>query len=99
MAYLLPPFEADAFVSYSHGDPLGQGHMPLQQWTLALIQKVEREIQSSDPDFADVVLWRDDAIDPTRQLTPALRAKVAASGILIIVMSRHYLKSSWCGDE
>jgi len=99
MAYLAPHFEADVFVSYSQGDPRGQGNAPLKQWTLALIKKLEREIRSVDPDLADVVLWRDELIDPTLQLTLALRDKVSASCILLIVMSRYYLASSWCKDE
>ncbi len=99
MTYLAPYFEADAFVSYSHGDPLGQGDAPLKQWTLALIQKLEREIRSIDPEFANVTLWRDEHVDPTMHLTSALRGKVGASCILLIVMSRYYLASSWCKDE
>jgi hypothetical protein len=99
MAYLAPYFEADAFVSYSHGDPLGQGDAPLKQWTFTLIQKLEREIRSIDPEFAHVILWRDEHVDPTMHLTPALRGKVSASCILLIVMSRYYLASSWCKDE
>ena len=69
MAYLAPFFEADAFVSYSHGNPTGFcGDPPLKQWTLTLNQKVETEIRSLYPDFEDIVLWRDGQADPTLHL-------------------------------
>ena len=41
----------------------------------------------------------DPLIDPTAKLTEELRAKASASGVLMIVMSNRYLKSSWCKDE
>lgn len=100
MAYLSPDFQADAFVSYAHGDPRGDGDTPLKQWTLALIRRLEQEVRCVDPEFADVLLWRDEEhVDPLAHLKPALREKVTASGVFIIVMSRYYLASAWCGDE
>jgi hypothetical protein len=41
----------------------------------------------------------DPQIDPTKYLTPELKAKASACGVLMIVMSKRYLKSSWCQDE
>ena len=99
MAYLARDFKTDAFVSYSHGDPKGLGDAPLKQWTLALIQKLEKEIRSLYPDFAEIELWRDEQHDPTAKLTEALRDRVKHSCILIIVMSSYYLGSAWCKDE
>jgi hypothetical protein len=41
----------------------------------------------------------DPQIDPTAYLTPDLKAKASACGMLMIVMSKRYLTSSWCQDE
>ena len=41
----------------------------------------------------------DPEIDPTAYLTDDLREKASACGVLMIVMSKRYLKSSWCDDE
>ena len=38
-------------------------------------------------------------MDPTTNLTEETRATVSASGVLLIVMSKRYLGSSWCRDE
>jgi TIR domain len=100
MAYLAPHFDPDVFVSYSHGDSLGEGKSPLKEWTRALFREtLEREIQALHPEFRTLNVWMDDKIDPTALLTPELRSMVTASGVLMIVMSEHYLASSWCHDE
>ena len=41
----------------------------------------------------------DPEIDPTAKLTDELSKTVSTSGLLMIVMSKHYLESSWCRDE
>src|SRR5271168_2550563 len=99
MAYLAPHFDPDVFVSYSHGDPREKGGGPFKDWTDRLISKLERDIEALDPEFEKIGIWRDPQIDPTGHWSSQLRAKVAASGILIIVMSKRYLLSPWCGDE
>lgn len=99
MAYLAPYFDVDVFVSYSHGDPRGDGSSPLKRWTVSLIRELQDEIQAVDTEFDNLGIWIDEAIDPTAHLTLDLRNKVKASGILLIVMSPRYLQSSWCKDE
>jgi hypothetical protein len=99
MPFLAPQFEHDVFVSYSHGDPAGAGHSPLQQWTAHLVGALKADIRAIDPEFAHVDIWFDENIDPTVHLTPELKARVASSAILFVVMSRPYLASSWCKDE
>jgi len=100
MAYLAPHFDPDMFVSYSHGDSMGDGKSPLKEWTRALIREIlERDIQALHPEFKTLNVWMDDKIDPTAFLTAELRSTVGASGVLMIVMSEHYLESSWCHDE
>jgi TIR domain len=100
MAYLAPHFDPDVFISYSHGDAVGDGKSPLKEWTRALIREIlERDIQALHPEFKTLNVWMDDKIDPTAFLTAELRSTVGASGVLMIVMSEHYLESSWCHDE
>lgn len=99
MTYLTPHFDYDIFVSYSHGDPRGSGSSPLKDWTRGLIRKLETQILSLDTEFDDLKLWMDEQIDPTAHLTDELRSKVSSAGILMIVMSKRYLGSSWCKDE
>ena len=99
MAFLLPFFEYDVFVSYSHGVQSPSADAPLKEWTLDLIRKLESDIRAVDIEFDDLHIWRDEHIDPTIQLSDELRAKVKSSGILLIVMSPRYLASTWCQDE
>lgn len=99
MSYLTPHFDPDVFVSYSHGDPRGGGASDLKTWTHALLRKLENQILSLDTEFDDMLIWKDEQLDPTVHLTQDLRARVGASGILLIVMSKRYLASSWCRDE
>jgi TIR domain len=98
MPYLAPHFDPDVFVSYSHGDPR-DGRAPLRDWTQALIRRLNDRLRSLETEFDDLRIWMDPDIDPTVYLTPDLREKAGASGVLMIVMSKRYLKSSWCGDE
>ena len=99
MAFLLPYFEYDVFVSYSHGVQGGEGDAPLKDWTLELIRSLETDIRAVDTEFDDLRIWRDEQIDPTIHLSDELRGKVRNSGILMIVMSPRYLASTWCKDE
>jgi len=99
MSYLAPHFDPDVFVSYSHGDPRGRGASSLKDWTHALIERLEGQILSLDTEFDALNVWMDRQIDPTAHLTPELRGKVGTSGVLVIVMSKRYLASSWCRDE
>jgi hypothetical protein len=98
MSHLAPHFDPDVFVSYSHGDPIA-GEAPLRDWTRALIQRLRVGLHALKTEFDGLDIWMDPDIDPTAYLTPELKAKAAACGVLMIVMSERYLKSSWCGDE
>ena len=81
MGYLSPHFEHDVFVSFSHGDPLGKGKSPLKEWTFELLRELEDHILAIDPEFRDLVIWRDEKLDPTLLLTPELKAKVKSSAM------------------
>ncbi len=99
MAFLLPHYEYDVFVSYSHGRREANGGAPLKDWTLELVSKLATDIPTVDPEFDALNIWVDRQLDPTIHLTPELRAKVTQSAILMVVMSPLYLNSSWCKDE
>ncbi|MBV8439821.1 MAG: toll/interleukin-1 receptor domain-containing protein [Hyphomicrobiales bacterium] len=99
VAYLGPHFDPDVFVSYAHGDPRHVGESPLKTWTIALVRRLESQILSLDTEYDALQIWMDEQIDPTAQLTEELRSKAVGSGILVIVMSKRYLVSSWCRDE
>ncbi len=98
MSYLAPHFDPDVFVSYSHGDPIG-GRAPLRDWTRDLVTMLRDRLHALETEFDRLQLWMDPDIDPTAYLTDDLRQKAGASGVLVIVMSNRYLKSSWCKDE
>jgi hypothetical protein len=99
MAYLAPRFDPDVFVSYSHGDPRAESGAPLKNWTQTLILRLESQILSLDTEFDDLKIWLDREIEPTAHVTEEVRAIVGVSGVLMIVMSKRYLRSSWCRDE
>jgi hypothetical protein len=99
MAFLTPHFAYDVFVSYSHGDPRRSGSSHLKRWTIGFIHELADVIRSIDAEFSNLDIWFDEHIDPTSQLTGELRGKVKSSGILMVVMSSHYLASTWCKDE
>lgn len=99
MAFLLPYYEYDVFVSYSHGAQAEGGDTPLKSWTLDLVRRLETDVRSVDTEFDDLHIWRDEQIDPTIHISDELRGKVSRSGVLMIIMSPRYLASSWCKDE
>jgi hypothetical protein len=99
MTFLRPHFEFDVFVSYSHGVRGRENDAPLKDWTLELIRRLETDIRAIDTEFDDLLIWRDEHLDPTTYLTDEIRSKVENSGILMIVMSPRYLASAWCKDE
>ena len=97
-SYLAPYFEPDVYVSYAHGDSIG-GRAPLRDWTQAVVERLRETIVSLETEFDNLHIWMDPEIDPTAFLTADLKARVGACGVLIIVMSKRYLTSSWCRDE
>jgi hypothetical protein len=98
MSYLAPHFDPDVFVSYSHGDPQG-GRAPLRDWTQDLVRRLNDGLHALETEFDDLALFIDSKIDPTADLSDDLKGKAGACGVLMIVMSKRYLKSRWCKDE
>ena len=100
MAYLSTPFEHDIFVSYAHGRADRQsGVKRLKHWSERLKDELEGEIVDLLPEFEPLDIFIDRQLDPTERLTPLVHREVSGSGLLLIIMSEHYLKSTWCQDE
>jgi hypothetical protein len=99
MGFLRPHFEYDVFVSYSHGVRGHENDAPLKEWTLELIRRLETDIRAIDTEFDDLLVWRDEHLDPTSYLSEEIRSKAENAAVLMIVMSPRYLASSWCKDE
>jgi hypothetical protein len=94
MAYLPKPFEHDIFFSYAHG--LAKR---LKHWSERLKDELQEEIVDLLPEFGLLDIFIDKQLDPTQPLTALLRKEVSSSGLLLVIMSEHYLNSAWCKDE
>ena len=91
-----PNFDPDVFVSYSHGH-LIEGRAPLRDRTLSLIRRL-RYLLSLETEFDDLISgWTLRSIRPPSDRR--VEGKGGPCGVLMIVMSNRYLKSSWCKDE
>ena len=103
MCFLGEPFQHDLFVSYSHGDFAGERDSDLKNWSQAFASELEGELgaprvrQSSDLSRPERTGRQSvDPGPPTCRASPGKRARV---GLLIVLMSPHYLRSKWCGRE
>jgi len=106
MSYLRN-FSHDVFVSYGHGPkPLrgynGQRHDMLGCWTRAFVDALAGLVDINlgiKDDARRVKIWMDPDLEGNQPLSPNLQAKVRDSGLLLVVMSKFYLDSPWCGEE
>jgi TIR domain len=104
MCFLGKPFQHDLFVSYSHGDFGGDGKSDLKDWSACLAKELEDELRLI-PRFKSASVFRDEdhrpskGIDPALPLSEQLEKKIQASALLLILMSPHYIASSWCANE
>ena len=95
MPFLDSPFQHDVFVSYAHGP-----NDKLKDWSHYLVNELEDNISSFEIEFSGLIdIFIDRDLDPTRRLTDQLEGKIKGSGLLLVIMSDHYLRSSWCNDE
>lgn len=99
MAYLGKPFGHDLFVSYAHGRAERRGVNRLKHWSERLKEEIDGEIVDLLPEFEPLDIFIDDQLDPTKPLTEQLRGEVSQSGLLLVIMSEHYLNSAWCKDD
>lgn len=104
MSYVGGPFAHDLFVSYSHGSDAG-GQGLLQPWSVAFARELERELRVDKrfrdtlSVFLDAKLRPGQGVDPMVGLTPQLAQQIAASALLLVLMSPDYLASDWCRQE
>ena len=102
--FLGDPFQHDLFVSYSHGDFDGSGCSPLKEWSKSFVIDLERQLRQIRP-FRDVRVFldqdhrTDQGVDPTEPLTEQLKDEISAAALLLVLMTPHYLASSWCAHE
>lgn len=91
---LVTGFDYDVFVSYAHDDNLVPAGASGRGWVTRLAQNLN-SVQSAlrKRVFIDNQLKPGDAFDD------ALKEKVARSAVLLLLLSRNYLASEWCGTE
>ena len=105
MSYIGEPFRHDLFVTYSHGTIEGAEVSPLKRWSDGFIEQLELELRQHPKFGRELALFFDDAhrpgtgLDPSSGLTEQLREEIGASALLQVLMSDHYLQSSWCRDD
>lgn len=105
MSYVGGSFEYDLFVSYSHGDFDGDGQSLLKQWSQAFAKQLEEELKLSTELCHGLSIFLDEhqrpsrGVDPLLPLTTQLKDAIASSAMMAVLVSPHYLRSSWCRDE
>lgn len=105
MSYVGAPFTHDLFITYSHGDAVGNGNSLLRRWSVAFARELEGELQFYQDIGPRLSLFLDhkhrpgEGIDPLQPLTPALQQDIGASAVVAVLMSPQYLGSAWCRDE
>jgi hypothetical protein len=94
MAYL-PGYRHDVFVSYAWAPRLARWAQKLRD---ELSEDLNYKLGAKDPSDG-ISIWMDLELLGNKPLTPQIQEAVENSAILLIVMSRFYLESVWCGEE
>src|SRR5262245_3123158 len=99
---LIPGFEYDVFVSYTHADDLRSVSDP--GWVGALCIKLRAALRNElkgliNQHGRSIELFWDYDLDRGEPLGEGLKAKVRSSAIFLMIMSDDYLDSGWCGKE
>ncbi len=91
----VPGFDYDVFVSYAHADnQLPQGTAARHGWVSALSHNLNTGIGA-----VHKTIFIDHQLRPGDPFGDELRTKVAKSAVLVILLSRTYAESKWCGIE
>jgi hypothetical protein len=104
MGVLVPSFRHDLFISYGRGDSGNSGSTPLMLWSIAFARALEAELRLL-PALDNVSIFLDESqrpehqLDPHAPLTGDLRSAASNSALLLLLISPHYFKSTWCRDE
>lgn len=106
MSFVGEPFRHDVFVSYSHGDPMGEGNSPLKQWSQSFVRELKAELQTELCGLnAAIDLFLDESpklgsgVDRMSPLSDNLKTEIGGSAILSLLMTPQYLDSKWCRQE
>lgn len=103
MSFVGNPFVHDIFVSYSHGDLEGDGNSPLKIWSQSFVEELRRELQFEIDNAINLFLdqsERSDAnLDRMAPVEEELKKSASSAAILLVLMTPHYLRSSWCEQE
>jgi hypothetical protein len=102
-----PGFTHDVFVSYAHGPKPFAGFSGMRtdfigKWTQSLVDDLNSQLDiflGTKDQERRVSIWMDPALDGNRSLREGLEAELKQSALLLVVMSKFYLESSWCVDE
>ena len=104
MCFVGEPFKHDIFVSYSHGAFAGNHDADLKRWSQKFTTDLRNELAGT-LEFENISVFldegerSDESVDRTEQLTWLLRERVRGSALLTLLMTPHYLRSKWCGQE
>jgi len=91
----LQGYRHDVFVSYAHAPQLSDWSQKLCE-SLASALNYLLGYNTTQP---GVDIWMDPDLRRNLPLTAQLRSRIEESALLLIVMSRFYLSSEWCGKE
>src|ERR1700758_5156551 len=99
-------YQHDVFVSYAHGPKTNfcttAENDFLSEWSRRLVSDltsaVAVKLGTKDPERR-VDLWVDAVLQGNHPLNETIQQRVENSALLIVIMSRFYLDSPWCGRE
>jgi hypothetical protein len=105
VSYIGGPFTHDLFISYSHGTIDAGVESPLKHWSDGFIRELELELRQHPTFGRDLSVFFDDhprlgeGLDKHAGLTEQLQREIGGSALFQVLMSAHYLNSTWCRDE
>src|SRR6516164_1656155 len=74
----------------------------ISKWTRSFVDDLSSQLDiflGTKDQKRRVSIWMDPALDGNRPLHEGLKAEIDQSALLLVVMSKFYLESSWCGEE
>ncbi len=97
MAFV-PGYRHDIFVSYGRVDdePLPGVE---KGWVSGLVETLNIRLRALIGRGDELSIWKDEQLSKHADLTPELIETVQNTALLMVIMSRGYLKSPWCQRE
>jgi hypothetical protein len=102
MSYVGGPFEYDVFVSYARSNE--QGESRLKNWSVSFQHELTNDLNDRwtyppDPKRPLRIYFDEHNLDRLGELTPQILEAAASSAMLLIIMTRDYIRSNWCRRE